>query len=264
MTQTLFQLLLGSFAAAAVFMSAMFFIAKKMQRYDLVDVAWGLCFIIIAAFGLAMRPDDQSSTWLSWLVTLMVAAWGVRLSGHILARFVRTQQEDQRYVELRQKWRDGHLSLQVFFRIFMVQAALASLISIPVIVIISHTSITSLPLIYLGVAIWIVGFIVEAVADYQLQQFLRGGDAGRLMSDGLWKFSRHPNYFGELAQWWGIGIMSLGVSYGALGLVGPLLITYLIVYVSGIPLSEKRLRQKPGWSQYAQKTSLLIPLPPKA
>ena len=114
----------------------------------------------------------------------------------------------------------------------------------------------------LGLLVWAVGFWCETLADAQLKRFLANPvNRGKLMTHGLWKYSRYPNYFGELTMWWGIALMSLGTAHGWVGLGGAAVITYLIVYVSGIPPKEKRLRKRPGWQKYILLTRLLVPLP---
>mgnify|MGYP005613215997 FL=1 len=114
-------------------------------------------------------------------------------------------------------------------------------------------------LTWLGVLIWLKGFIFEAISDYQLANFLKLKDRPKVLQTGLWKYSRHPNYYGELVQWWGIGIIALQVSYGWIGLIGPLTLTLLIVFVSGIPPIEKRRAKDPEYREYMNRTSPLIP-----
>lgn len=111
-------------------------------------------------------------------------------------------------------------------------------------------------------SVWIIGFLCESIADNQLRAFINNPlNKGHIMQTGLWKYSRHPNYFGEVTQWWGIFIIGLGVAFGTLGIIGPLVITFLIVFVSGIPLAEKGMANNPEYQVYKSKTSALIPLP---
>jgi steroid 5-alpha reductase family enzyme len=116
----------------------------------------------------------------------------------------------------------------------------------------------------LGVTVWLVGFLFETIGDYQLDSFFKNpSNKGKILNTGLWRFSRHPNYFGEVVQWWGIFIIALVVPQGWLGIIGPLTITILIIKISGIPLLEKAMSQNPNYQMYKEKTSVFIPLPPR-
>ena len=119
----------------------------------------------------------------------------------------------------------------------------------------------------IGLSIWILGFLLESNADSQLKRFItkkkEGKTETRFANIGLWKYSRHPNYFGEILQWWGIGVVALSVSLGYVSLIGPLFISYLIIFVSGIPLLEKKFKNDPEWNEYVKRTRLLLPFSKK-
>ncbi len=241
---------------ACCFMTGLFVVANRLKRYDMVDVGWGLCFMVIAATSYVLGEGG----WVQGVVTGLVAVWGSRLAWHIGRRIRRTAHEDERYVELRKNWR-GNLALNTFLRVYLVQALLALLVCVPVM----HVNLTrntdwSL-LASLGLVVWLAGFLCEAVADRQLASFLANPkNKGKLMSEGLWKNARYPNYFGEITMWWGIALIALGTPYGWVALGGAALITYLIVYISGIPLKEARLRKREGWKEYVASTRLLLPV----
>lgn len=245
--------------AAAVVMTVLFFLGRWLKRIDVVDAGWGLSFIAIALTGFWL----QDGRLLRWdpqaLVTLLVIIWGGRLAWHIGRRILSTSHEDERYVELRKKWREN-VALNTFFRIYLLQSLLALLVSIPV-VHINLAEDTGWSFWVLGgLVLWLIGFAIEATADKQLAGFLAEPvNRGRLMKKGLWKYARYPNYFGELTMWWAIAVMALGTPHGWVGVGGAMVITYLIVYVSGIPLKEARLRKREGWQQYAEQTRLLMP-----
>jgi steroid 5-alpha reductase family enzyme len=119
-------------------------------------------------------------------------------------------------------------------------------------------------LVVAGVVVWVLGFVCESIADSQLRQFLKANTKkDALLTTGLWKYSRHPNYFGEVTQWWGIALVALSSPFGWVGLIGALAITTLICFVSGIPPAERRAASKPGWAAYKRATSPLVPLPPR-
>lgn len=246
---------------AALFMSFVFLVAGRIKRYDLVDAAWGLVFVVIALASFFMQDGILFEFDVQTLTLFLVALWGLRLSSHIVARIQRTDTEDPRYIEIRKTWK-GNLRLNVFVRIYMVQAVLALLICVPVIHInlFSDNGIT--PLVWVGVAVWVIGYWFEVMADRQLCDFVADPtNQGKLMTGGLWRYSRHPNYFGEITQWWGIFIICLTIPFGWVGIIGPVLISYLILFVSGIPLNEKRSEKRPGWHAYKAQTSALLPLP---
>lgn len=243
--------------AAGVFMCVMFIAARHIGRYDLVDVAWGLVFIVVAVTALLQANDTLT---LNAVVLVLVVIWGLRLSRHIYGRLRATSSEDRRYVELRQKWQSNNERLAIFLRIYMVQALLATAVSLPVIILLSSKSEATVVWVAGGSAIWLMGFIIESLADRQLRTFIQNPlNKGRVMVYGLWKYSRHPNYFGELIMWWGVGVMTLGVPHGWIGLVGPALLSYLIIFVSGIPPTEKAFAGRTGWDEYKRRTSVLVP-----
>ena len=121
------------------------------------------------------------------------------------------------------------------------------------------------PFYYLGLLVWIIGFVFESVADAQLRNFIKTKKSKdkKIMDEGLWKYSRHPNYFGEVTMWWGIFLISVGTNYWPVTIISPVTITYLILKVSGVPLLEKKYQDDPDFRKYAKKTSIFFPLPPK-
>lgn len=247
---------------AVGFMSGVFFIGKQLKRYDVVDMAWGLVFILIAVAVLMTYIIDHQAElhWGKLLITALVAVWGARLATHIGHRLQRTTSEDPRYVELRSKWK-GNMERNVFVRIYMVQALLAVVIALPVIFVNASSYIIVPAFLLAGAIVWFIGFVIESTADLQLESFVTR-HPGKLMTKGLWKYSRHPNYFGEMTQWWGLGLMALSIDHGWFSLIGPLVLTFLLLFVSGVPLAEKRSEKREGWKEYKRRTSVVFPLPP--
>ena len=248
------------FLVVIIYISVVFLVALRLKRFDIVDIAWGGAFIITAITSFTLGHAQGT---LQLLVTGLVIIWGVRLAYSIGQRVARSAAEDPRYVELRQKWK-GNMVLNTYVRIFVVQGILATLVSSSVIII-NISDVTTLSwLAGAGALIWAVGFLFESVGDWQLKNhLLNPATKGQLMTTGLWRYSRHPNYFGEAAQWWGIWLIALSVPFGWLGIVSPLVITILLLFISGVPLTEKRFEGRPGWQQYKQRTSVFIPLPPR-
>jgi steroid 5-alpha reductase family enzyme len=148
----------------------------------------------------------------------------------------------------------------MFGRIYILQALLACIVSLPVITLIySHQSWG--PFVFFGALLWLIGLSIETIADRQLRRYIASAQPGGLMTEGLWSYSRHPNYFGEILVWWGVAIMGIGTQFAPLGFVGALVISGLIIFVSGIPPSERGMKTRSGWDAYKRRTSVLIPLP---
>lgn len=251
------RLLVVNLILVIVYMTAWFLLARKRQRLDTVDSAWGGGFVLIA-WAVAVQQPSAASLAIALLVTI----WSARLTLHI-ARRSRRQGDDPRYVEMTRKWR-GNVWLRAYFSIFLLQGVLIWLVGLPITLAAGEPLAGLMWLVLAGTAVWLAGFVIEAIADRQLAGFLTvAKNKGKLLDSGLWHYSRHPNYFGELLQWWGIGLIALQASYGWIGLFGPLLLTLLIVFVSGIPPIEKRRQGDPAYQAYRRRTSPLILLPPK-
>lgn len=251
--------------AALVFMTGAFLWATSRDRYDVIDVMWGLVFIVIASVTFRLGDKD----WVQIITFALVSIWGPRLALHIFARWRLASHEDHRYQELRRSYKKkrGGVAWNMYTRVFLVQAVLAVVVSLPVVGVMVDTSSGMLGVITLGVAVWGVGFFFEAVGDWQLRRFIaEPANKGKLMTRGLWRYTRHPNYFGEMTQWWGIWLISLGAAPALwwVTILGPLTITGLLLFVSGVPLSEKHFEGRAGWDAYRHRTSKLVPLPPKA
>lgn len=254
-----------SLLAAILFMTTIFVIAASRNRFDLIDVAWGLTFISIAFVVYSgQRQIEMMSA--QTLAVALVVIWGMRLSVHIYSRWRRSEREDARYAKLRITYakRPGGLNANMYFRVYLVQAVLAVVVSLPVIVLSSVAPQAIGWLAIVGLVIWLIGFYFEVVGDAQLARFMRQSKGkNKLITTGLWSYTRHPNYFGEAVQWWGIFIIAVATPYWWLALAGPIVITLLLLYVTGVPMMEKHLADRPGWGLYIKRTSKFLPLPPK-
>lgn len=257
------QLILNA-ASATIFITLVFIVAWRRQRIDLIDSAWGVIFIVITAVTLAA---SHSRSWPGWIAAGLTVVWGARLATHIFRRFLASSQQDKRYTELMSTWPHRLLALQTYTRIYLVQALSATIITVPVVIAIrnEHYSVVA---VLTGGALWLIGFVFEVVADRQLRSFLsQPANRGHIMTQGLWRYSRHPNYFGEMTMWWGIFVLTLGMNQWLVGIIGPLLITCLLCFVSGIPPAERGAQRRwggdPTYQSYRRRTSVLIPLPPK-
>lgn len=239
-----------------VYMTFWFIAARLRKRLDTVDIAWGLGFVLVAWSAALQRHSTRS-----WVIAGLVTIWGVRLATHIYRRS-KTKKEDPRYEELARKWK-GNFWLRAYGSIFLLQGFLILIVSLPVVMATNHQLHGWAWLTILGAVVWLKGFVIEALADRQLAQYLRVKDRPKVLQTGLWKYSRHPNYFGELLQWWGVGIIALQARHGWVGLTGPLVLSILIVFVSGIPPIEKRRAKDAAYRAYQKKTSPLILWPQK-
>lgn len=241
-------------AGALAVQTITFLWALHLRRVDVVDIAWGVSFIALIE---ALQIVSPSSGAVTLLVDILVTIWGLRLSWHIYTRFRRSPKQDERYTAMMAQWPSKGRWVQVFVKIFFLQAVLVTVISLPVILV--HLFEPGMrKLVIAGLVVWVIGFAFEAVADGQLKAFLRQSRGG-LMKSGLWRYSRHPNYFGEITMWWGVALFACATPLWWLGLIGAGVITYLICFVSGIPLAERRGRMKEDWQAYASKTSILVP-----
>lgn len=227
----------------------------------MVDVFWGPGFLVVGAVyaGLGAGYAGRKA-----LLLCLVAAWSLRLAVHIYTRN-RGRGEDYRY----RQWRarsGASFWWKSFFRVFMMQAILLWLISSPLLA--AQRAATPARIAMwdiLGTLVWAVGFVFEAVGDWQLARFkLDPANKGQVMSRGLWAYTRHPNYFGEATMWWGYFLIAVGTPGGFWSVLGPAIMTFLLLRVSGVTLLEKGLTQtKPGYKEYAERTSAFLPWFPR-
>lgn len=236
-------------------MTLWFVVGQLLRRNDVADVAWGLGFVVLAWALYINRPSVQLS-----LAVVLVTIWGIRLSTHIFMRN-RKKPEDYRYQAWRKAWGKWFIP-RSFLQVFMLQGLLLVCISAPMIAMGSGGNDTLGVSALVGLAIWIFGFIFESIGDYQLGQFIRdASNKGKILQTGLWRYTRHPNYFGEVTQWWGIWIVAMGTAQFALSVIGPLTIAFLILKVSGIPLLEEHYDGRKDYAEYKKRTSKFFPLP---
>ncbi len=248
-----------SAAAVFVYMTGVFIVALVRKDNSVVDVAWGPGFIVVAVLTFFLERGIEAR---HILITGLVMAWGVRLAAHIFVRN-RGKGEDFRYAKWRREWGSWFMP-RSFFQVFMLQGLFLLLIVSPVVVVNQSSTAGLSPLDAAGAALWLVGFLFEAVGDYQLWQFKKkAANRGKIMTGGLWKYTRHPNYFGEVAVWWGIYLIALSVPGGWAAVVSPLTITLLLLKVSGIPMLEKKYAGNPDFAAYSRRTSAFFPWFPK-
>jgi steroid 5-alpha reductase family enzyme len=249
----------ASVLALAVVHSVTFAIGKRIGRYNVVDVAWGVGFVAIAAVAATLGHGDETRRW---LLLALVAIWGLRLSWHI-QRKTAGKGEDPRYAAL---LRDAR-PLQVVRKVFLLQGFITWFVSLPLqLSAVTGPTPKSLAAVTVaGIAVWLVGVTFEAVGDWQLKAFKSDpANRGVVMDRGLWSWTRHPNYFGDAAVWWGLWLITIN-GWLSLATVGsPLLMTYFLVYVTGARLTEKLMSGRPGFDEYQERTAFFFPRPPRS
>lgn len=237
-----------------LYMTIVFLLALLRKDNSIVDVFWGLGFIVVAAFSWISAGNFSIR---AMIVNLFVLLWGLRLSIHIFNRN-KGKGEDFRYKAWRDSWK--FFVLRSYLQIFMLQGLFMLIIAGPVIFVNLYADGPFHFNDYLGIMLFLAGFYFEAAADYQLLVFKKDpANKGKIITTGLWSVSRHPNYFGEALVWWGIGLFCLSYDLGWIMLISPLMITLLLRFVSGVPMLEKKYRGNPEWDEYRQKTAAFVP-----
>lgn len=242
-----------------LFMTAVFLLALLHKDNSIVDIAWGLGFSVVALLTFVLK---EGWTIRHIIVTGLVLIWGIRLAVHIAIR-KKGKGEDFRYAKWRQEWGRWFV-LRSYFQIYMLQGVFLLIISSPVILV-NLSARPGLTIIdVLGIVVWCVGFIFEAGGDVQLKQFKKNPEnKGKIMTSGLWTYTRHPNYFGESVMWVGVFLLAVSVQNGWVAIISPLTITFLLLRVSGIPMLEKKYEGNKEFELYARRTNAFFPWLPK-
>ncbi len=239
-----------------IYFTSAFIIAQRMDNYSIVDIAWGPGFALIAWGQYIFRFGNYSL-----IFPVLVSIWSLRLFFHIATRNI-GKPEDYRYVEMRASW-GKHIKLNAFLRVFMLQAALQYLVAMSITG--ANRTLNKPLLMYLGIFIFLFGLAFEATGDQQLRNFIKTRiNKEDVMQTGLWKYTRHPNYFGEALLWWGFFLVAYAHGSPLITLIGPMTITVLVRYVSGVPFLERRYESNIQFQEYATRTSIFIPWFPKS
>jgi steroid 5-alpha reductase family enzyme len=250
----------ASLAILAVVHGITFLIGRRIGRYNVVDVTWGIGFVAIAAVAAALGTGDL---FRRVLLLVLVAVWGLRLAWHMIVKSA-GKGEDPRYRDLlRGDFSAGH----VLRKVFVIQAAATWFVSLPLQVsaVLGPTPPLLRPVLIAGVVVWIVGVMFEAVGDYQLRRFKAdAANKGVIMDRGLWGWTRHPNYFGDACVWWGLWLTSIASWLSLLTVLSPVLMTYFLVYATGAKLTEKYMRNRPDFAEYRSRTSFFVPMLPRS
>ena len=251
-----------------------FFRAVKQNNFGIIDIGWGQGFVFVVWLLMIYRVFilGANANAIGYLTLILTSIWGIRLSSHIGQRN-HGKPEDKRYVAMRAKIKPPYVLIKSYVNIFLLQALFMFIISL-VLVFNVMSGLTNpvermmlIPII-LGVLVWLGGYFFQSVGDRQLAIFVaKPENKGKLMTEGLWAYTRHPNYFGEVLMWWGIALLGFangfGIAIPLIGLISPLVVTWLLRYVSGVPLLEKHMKTKPMFAEYEKTTNIFFPWFPK-
>jgi len=241
----------------------LFFWCQKKEDNSYIDVFWGLTMLFpILALFLKKYIDGTYPDARSWLMLIMVGIWSIRLAWHIGARHTK---EDFRYVDMRNRWmQNGQFGYywRAFLYVFMLQGLFSLIVNSAALytVIYSENNILTW-LDMVGVVIWTIGFAIEWVGDEQLKRHLADKTPGKqkFIAWGLWRYTRHPNYFGEAMLWWGVYLVACTVQTGWVTIYAPLWITILVRFISGVPLLERKYADRADWQKYCRETNVFVP-----
>jgi steroid 5-alpha reductase family enzyme len=244
-------------AALLVVLAVTFVVGRIAGKHSVIDTAWGLLFSAAAVVGYLASAGHGNAARRAVLL-VMTLIWGLRLAGHIGRRSI-GKPEDPRYARMLAGRSAGYALLMVYG----LQGLLAFVIAMPVLA----GCFTSGPIGvigWLGVAVWLVGLCFEAVGDHQLERYKANPDRGPVLDSGLWRYTRHPNYFGDACVWIGIFCVAAEHWPGILTVFSPVVMVYLLAFGSGKPMLERTMAQRPAYRDYMRRTSGFVPLPPRA
>ncbi len=236
-----------------VYFTGWYALATYMKNAGIIDIGWGLGFVIVALFQQIIQ-----ATAIGWILVSMVALWGLRLAYHIGKRNL-GKPEDFRYANFRREWGKSFY-VRAYIQLFLFQGLLMGIVSLSFLEGLKQQQIANVAVFVLGITLFVIGYAFEAIGDAQLKAHVSDpSKKGTLIQTGLWRYTRHPNYFGEAVLWWGIFMVSLSFGAPWWTIIGPITITYLVRFLSGVPMLEKRMQKYPGFEAYSKQTSIFFP-----
>ena len=255
-TQLSAHLLTGT--VILVLMTSTWLISLACKDVGIIDICWGTGFALIA---WTLFPNVGERLVVHWLIAVLTTVWAVRLSIHLAVRNL-GRPEDFRYRAMRKRWGKS-FPLASLLVVFCLQGAVMWLVSLPLQICLtaSVASSTFVVATFVGMTLWAVGFVFETVGDWQLVKFKNdAANAGRVLDTGLWRYTRHPNYFGDCLVWWGLFFIAVSQSRAWWTVISPGIMTFLLLRVSGVSLLEKTLRNsKPEYADYVSRTNAFVP-----
>ncbi len=253
-----------------LFTTLVFSLALKKKNNSILDIAYGMTFIFASVTLSYITISQSIFSHFSFLIVFFILIWGVRLSYRLYKRN-KGKKEDFRYASWRELWMKkgkAYFFFRSYLQIFVLQAFVVSLVLLPLTLSLggAGTNLSISLLTVLGVVLWLVGFFFEAVGDAELDTFIAAKDkhGKKFLTTGLFSLTRHPNYFGEATMWTGLAVISFSGGASFIVFLSPLLITFLLLYVSGIPMVEKRWQGDEEWEAYARKTHAFFPFPKRS
>lgn len=255
------DVMVWSALAIAILMVGTWLLSVILKNASIVDIVWGLGFVVTAWVSRGMGDGDSGR---QWLLTILTSIWGLRLAGYLLWRNA-GHGEDFRYKSMRKRW-GQRFPLISLVTVFALQGALMWIVSLPVQLGQDDATPGIGVLAFIGIAVFAFGLFFEVVGDAQLTRFKSDPtNAGKVMDQGLWRYTRHPNYFGDACVWWGLALIAAETGAGAWGFIGAIVMTYFLRRVSGVTLLERSLKKRrEGYEAYIARTSPFIPRRPKA
>lgn len=251
---------LETYIVLFIYFMLFFIVGQIVKDNSIVDIGWGAGFVVSAIYTF-FRGGEMGLKAI--IITMAISIWGIRLTYHIAKRNI-GKPEDYRYIDMRKKWGNKFVLVKAFFNVYFLQFLILSIVTIPVIYGNTTDQQTLTVLNGIGVILWGIGFFFESYGDYQLKKFINDpANKGLLMDKGLWSITRHPNYFGDSAMWFGIFLIAISNNNGIWIIVGPCLMTFFLVFVSGVRLQEKKYEGREDFKEYKKRTSAFIPWFPK-
>jgi steroid 5-alpha reductase family enzyme len=243
-------------------MTALWLLSLAPKNSSIVDPLWGPGFVLVNWVYFALTDDGFGGR--KWLISALVTVWGLRLGLYLLARNW-GKGEDFRYARWREQAGDAWW-WRSYFKVFVLQGVILWVVSAPLLAAQFAAAPARLTVIdALAVPVWAVGFFFEAVGDWQLARFKANpANKGKVLNTGVWRYTRHPNYFGDAAQWWGFWLVAAAAEYGFLTVFSPAIMTFFLLRVSGVAMLERDIEERrPGYKAYIETTSAFIPMPPR-
>lgn len=260
---TIAALMAGAGGVVAV-MGATAVIAKRSGKAAYVDAAWGASFVAFCwAVIFVLIGSGHTPSWRAWILVALVTIWGCRLTWHLGLRAASTRHDDPRYEDYLGGPIGNMPFVRVIVKVFALQAILVVVVALPLLTGVLRST-RGWWLVPCAVGLWVVGLVFEAVSDAQLAAHRADPNRPGILATGLWAWSRHPNYFGDFCVWWSlwlIGGAAVGWHEGLLTLLSPLLMSWILIGVSGVRLAEKRMQGRPGWTAYRARTPIFFPRP---
>lgn len=253
------QLQLEGFGIIMIMMTVLWIISIIIKNASIVDIFWGMGFVFASTYYFFNAEGNEIRKTIVFLLSVI---WGLRLSIYLFIRN-KGKAEDFRYQQFRKDYGAKRYWWFSFFQVFLLQGSIAAIVSAPLLGGMYYNSELNV-LDFIGISIWLIGFSFEAGGDYQLAKFKRNPvNKGKLLTKGFWKYTRHPNYFGDCAVWWGFGLISIA-SGSYIPFLGSIFMTFIILRVSGVSMLERTLKNvKPGYEEYMKTTNSFLPWFPK-